>query len=56
MVDASEGFIPLWDEGRDAALAINEVSMQAFAEPEAAKTAIEALFYEAVDRWDMVAR
>lgn len=53
VVDASEGFIPLWDEDVTLRWRFNEVSMQAFAEPEAAKTAIEALFYEAVDSWDI---
>lgn len=51
VVDATEGFIPLWEEHSTLRWRFNDVSMQVFADPAAAKTAIEALFAEAVGRW-----
>ncbi|NUT01523.1 MAG: matrixin family metalloprotease [Sphingomonas sp.] len=52
VVDASEGFLPLWAEHSTLRWRFNELSMQAFADPAAAKRSLEALFLEAVGRWD----
>lgn len=43
--------IPLWDEGCTLRWRFNDVSMQAFANPDAAKRTIEAMFLEAVGEW-----
>jgi len=51
VVDATEGFIPLWEQNSTLRWTFNDVSMQAFTDPAGAKTAIEALFDEALHRW-----
>jgi hypothetical protein len=51
VVDASEGFIPLWAKGMTLRWRFQERSMTAFANPLAAKTAIRALFGEALLAW-----
>ena len=51
VVDASEGFIPLWSEGTKLYWRFRESSFQAFADPEAAKAATEQLLGEAVLAW-----
>lgn len=43
--------IPLWDADSTLRWRFNDVSMQAFANPGAAKTAIESMFHEAVGQW-----
>ena len=43
--------IALWDENCTLRWRFNDVSMQAFADPEAAKRTIEAMFLEAVGEW-----
>ena len=50
-VDASNGFIPLWARGTTLNWRFNEASMRYFRNPEAAKTALEALFSEAMAAW-----
>jgi hypothetical protein len=50
-VDASEGFIPLWQEDVTLRWRFQERSMLAFEEPEAAKAAIQELFGEALAAW-----
>ena len=52
VVDASEGFVPLWAENSTLRWRFNDVSMQAFADPEAAKQAIAALLMEAIGEWE----
>ena len=51
VVDASEGFIPLWDKGLNLRWRFNEASMSVFVRPDAAKSAIRELFREAVMAW-----
>ena len=51
VVGTGDGTIPLWAEHSTLRWRFNDVSMQAFSDPEAAKAAIEALFDEAVGRW-----
>jgi hypothetical protein len=52
VVDASEGFVPLWAEHSKLRWRFNAVSLEAFADPAAAKEAIRALFDDAVAAWD----
>ena len=51
VVDASEGFIPLWAVGRTLHYRFNEQSMQYFQSPSKAKSAILTLFAEAISAW-----
>jgi hypothetical protein len=51
VVDASEGFIPLWERGTTLRWRFRESSLQAFEDPEAAKAAIERLLGEAIFAW-----
>lgn len=51
VVDASEGFIPLWDEDVTLRWRFQERSMSIFVDSEAAKTAIKELLAEAILAW-----
>jgi hypothetical protein len=51
VVDASEGFIPLWRKGTILRWQFRESSMQVFKSPTAAKAAIRKLFGEAILAW-----
>lgn len=51
VVDASEGFIPLWDINRTLHYRFNEQSMKYFKNPAKAKSAILTLFAEAILAW-----
>src|SRR5690349_16751215 len=52
-VDATDGFIPLWAEGVTLRWRFQERGIrQYFADPEAAKTTIQALFGDAMAAWD----
>lgn len=51
VVDASEGFVPLWAPGKTLRWRFRESSFAHFSNPGAAKTAIEALLAEAILRW-----
>ncbi len=51
VVDASEGFIPLWAEGTTLRWRFQEQSMAIFVDPEGAKAAIRQLFAEALLAW-----
>jgi uncharacterized protein YecA (UPF0149 family) len=51
VVDASEGFVPLWAPGRTLHYRFNEQSMKYFQNPSKAKSAILTLFGEAVLEW-----
>lgn len=51
VVDASEGFIPLWEKGATLRWRFQERSMSLFEDSEAAKTAIEQLLGEALLAW-----
>lgn len=51
VVDATEGFIPLWAKDVTLRWRFQERSMQAFARPAAAKAAIERLLGEALLSW-----
>jgi hypothetical protein len=55
VVDASEGFIPLWAKKVVLRWRFHEQSMKAFANPAAAKAAIRALFGEALLAWGSAA-
>ncbi|MFN6137494.1 MAG: matrixin family metalloprotease [Planctomycetota bacterium] len=51
-VDATNGFIPLWDRGVTLRYRFNESSIQSYFEnPEEAKAQIKLLFAEAVEAW-----
>lgn len=52
VVDASEGFIPLWAKDMTLRWRFQESSLSSFEDPEAAKTAIEKLFGECLLKWD----
>lgn len=52
VVDASEGFIPLWAEHSTLRWRFNAVSLEAFQDPDAARAAIRTLFDDAVAAWD----
>ncbi|GGX97726.1 hypothetical protein [Pseudoduganella dura] len=51
LVDASEGFIPLW--GRDVTLRwrFNQFSLEAFEQPDAAAAAVRLLLGKGVEQW-----
>jgi hypothetical protein len=51
VVDASEGFIPLWAKGTTLRWRFRESSLQSFQNPEAAKAGIEKLLGEAILAW-----
>ncbi|MEZ2127634.1 MULTISPECIES: matrixin family metalloprotease [unclassified Sinorhizobium] len=51
VVDASEGFVPLWEKGATLRWRFQEGSLQIFQDPEGAKTAIEQLLGEAILAW-----
>ena len=51
VVDASEGFIPLWAKDTTLRWRFQERSMSGFEDPEAAKAGIERLFGEALLAW-----
>lgn len=51
VLDASEGFVPLWAPDTTLRWRFDEDSMQVFADPAAAKAAIRELFGEAVLAW-----
>lgn len=51
VVDASEGFIPLWAENVTLRWRFQEQSMAIFVNPDAAKSAIRQLFAEALLAW-----
>jgi Matrixin len=51
VVDASEGFIPLWERNETLRWQFQERSLQAFRNPEAARTATRQLFADAVIAW-----
>lgn len=51
VVDASEGFIPLWSSGVSLRWRFQDRSMLYFEDPDAAQTAIEELFSDALLKW-----
>lgn len=51
VVDASEGFIPLWDKDQMLRWRFQDRSMQVFEDPAAAAAEIETLFGEALLAW-----
>ena len=51
VVDASEGFIPLWAKDTTLRWRFQERSMASFEDPEAATVEIEALFGDALLKW-----
>jgi hypothetical protein len=51
VLDASEGFIPLWARNVTLRWRFQERSLTGFADPAAAKSAIESLFGEALLAW-----
>jgi Matrixin len=51
VVDATEGFVPLWAKGSTLRWRFNERSFRRFASPAAAKTAVRRLFAEALVQW-----
>lgn len=51
VVDASEGFVPLWDTGTTLRWRFQERAMLLFQNPEAAKSAIRGLLGEAILAW-----
>ncbi len=51
VVDASEGFVPLWAKGVTLRWRFRESSLKAFANPAKAKTAIRKLFGDALLAW-----
>lgn len=51
VVDATEGFIPLWEEGAVLRWRFQERSFRAFKDPEAAKAAAKELLGEAILAW-----
>ena len=52
VVDASEGFVPLWAENSTLRWRFNAVSLEAFQDPDGAREAIRTLFADAVAAWD----
>lgn len=51
VVDASEGFVPLWAEHSTIRWRFEEVSLQAFRDPNAAKRGLRELFGNAIAEW-----
>ncbi|MDF2188550.1 matrixin family metalloprotease [Paraflavitalea sp. CAU 1676] len=51
VVDASEGFVPLWAKGQTLRWRFNDRSMARFANPTAARNAIRRLLGEALTAW-----
>jgi len=54
-VDTHEGFVPLWAQNVTLRWRFDDQSMQAFADPEAAKAGIRTLFGEALVAWGKAA-
>lgn len=52
VLDASDGFIPLWDEDVTLQWRFQERSLEIFEDPAAAKAYIETLLGEALGKWD----
>jgi len=52
VVDASEGFIPLWAKGTTLRWKFRESSFESFDDPQALKARVEELFAKAVLRWE----
>ncbi len=55
VLDASEGFIPLWAENVNLRWRFNRNSLLYFENPQLAKDAIRELFSEAILKWDYAA-
>jgi hypothetical protein len=55
VVDASEGFVPLWEAGTILRWRFREQSLDYFEDPVAAKQAIRSLFAEALVAWGAAA-
>lgn len=51
VVDASNGFVPLWKESSTLYWRFNGASLTVFNDPEAAKNGMRELWSEAIDRW-----
>ncbi len=51
VLDASEGFIPLWEQGVTLRWRFNEVSLSLFPDPEAVKTDVRELLADALLAW-----
>lgn len=51
LVDASEGFIPLWGKGVTLRWRFNQFSLEAFEQPDAAAAAVRLLLGKGVDQW-----
>lgn len=51
VVEASEGFIPLWEQNTTLRWRFRDSSFESFQEPEAAKAAVERLLAEAILAW-----
>lgn len=51
VVDATEGYVPLWDVGTTLRWRFNEPSMQVFASPDLAKAELRKQFSEALLEW-----
>jgi len=51
VLDATEGFIPLWAKGVNLRWRFNDASMNYFQDPVAAKNALRKLFAQAVLQW-----
>ena len=52
VVDATEGFIPLWDENLVLRWTFNRASLSVFRQPEAVKTRIRELLNTAIAAWE----
>ena len=51
VVDASEGFVPLWEKDTTLRWRFRDRSFESFADPDAAKAAVRTLFGEALLAW-----
>lgn len=51
VVDASEGFVPLWEQNRVLRWSFNENSMRYFRNPVRAKRYVQQLLAEAINAW-----
>lgn len=51
VIDATEGFIPLWAEGMVLRWRFNEASLSVFQQPKSVKSRIRALLNEAITAW-----
>ena len=52
VVDASEGFVPLWAQGVTLRWRFNEISMSVFRDPPAAKAYVRELFARGIALWE----